>query len=281
MARNGNYGLFSPQEVLATQTGIKPVTRKGVNNKFDPDRLRTLLDDFELEIELREMNSKGPADSGNYLYISKDREMIDKAFRAEKNDRMLDLGELLGYPECCIKNYVERLKDYDSGGERIRKISESSSEFFWENNIIYTFDTRIIQDIGQRKMDELIKLNDKSLYLNVHLPCSFDCENSRKNARKLLDKLEEEEKEFAARIPRKLSNPVVFIDNFSWITFQGEVSNSEILYSEVSEDSMISCDELERGDRVKVGENIEVFRGEKKIETIETDHKPLILPFGG
>lgn len=92
-----------------------------------------------------------------FVYLSKNREVAEKARLAEENSNHLELGSLLGYPECCStffeKNFDEKRTDLTLNALQ----NSDGFEFqFYTNIAARHFDTSLLS----------------------HFPHSFGCEPS-------------------------------------------------------------------------------------------------------
>lgn len=283
MEYRGDYHpAFSPQEIWATVEEIKPVTRKAVSIDTEEDKLREMAEVYGLEIDFFETNPFGPGDPNTYAYISNSLSLIEDARDAEKEENQRFLGRLLGYPSCCIERYEEDYTQPNVENDRVRSIYRPSESFHPYNNVIYTFETRVNYAIDSDEMKKLNEIEGLDLYLNCHLPCSFDCNQSRENAEELMSSLESQEPEMASRLKDVLARPVLFFSDFRWVSFEGEADGDEIRYSSVVEPrSLVDSTPFEKGDRIqKTGDEVRILDGEEEMERIETDPEPLILPFG-
>lgn len=282
--RNDYNPMFTPQEVWATVEGIKPVTRKELDrDRTGEKELREFGRRFGLEVEVRELGRKGPSGEPDFVYISNSASEIEEAHRAEKKKNDQFLGRLLGYPSCCVERYKEDYTQHSVENERVRSIYSASEEFYPYNNVIYTFETRLTYSIDSDEMEKFMEVEGLNLYLNCHLPCSFGCDQSRKNAEELMDVLEEEEPELASRLKEVLSRPVLFLDDFRWMTFEGESGEDGIRYESVAEPySLMDRSPFAEGDRVRTsGREVEIFQDGEKVNSIGTEREPVVLPFDG
>ena len=114
---------------------------------------------------------KNPPEKGHFLvYVSKDKEMAEKAKLMEENNKHKELGLLLGYPECCCNFFVNNFDEKNT--DLTLKILQNSNGYefpFYTNIAARHFDVSLLS----------------------HFPHSFDCKPSieiAKNNLKIINK---------------------------------------------------------------------------------------------
>jgi len=147
-----------------------------------------------------------------------------------------EIGNLLGYPKCCVDFHGKWLRIKDKFGEfyAMYEIYKNSREFYWQLNFFYNFQSRI-EDLKEeyKMLNIYININkelDKlvhSLYLIPWIPHSFDCQYSLEIAKKTFEKIEENLPEVAEKIKEILSKPIIFIDRWEWYTFEPDYIRRE------------------------------------------------------
>ncbi len=219
--------------------------------------------------------------SKTYL-ISKETKYLKAAKRAYKLGRLDLVGRYLGYPECCVKFYYEKLK-FSLSNSLLRDIYYNSNSFSWRLNNLLNFEGRTggIKDLNLfREFTSFFK-KTQAISLISHSPCSYDCRQSLKiaylNHQYLLP---------YHRLPLSgyliLKNPVFYIDDFHFAIFEGYSGKNSIEYSKLLTRLGVRQfkDYLLRGDRIKIDNNsATVFRGNRILGKISSHKKILILPF--
>lgn len=95
-----------PQELLAVKEGIKPVMRTGLGSNYAiKNKLTEFCKEFNLHMVIKSFTSIHGEEFENIVYVSKSKELTKQAYEAEKGRDVKKLGELLGYPECCVNFY--------------------------------------------------------------------------------------------------------------------------------------------------------------------------------
>lgn len=254
------FGPFSGQlpEIIAVKEDLKPVSRFRGYDKSEADYLKRICNGKGIKVQnVISSNYRTNARKlGFYTYVSKSNELIERAKEVDpainKRGSHLELGKLLGYPECCIKNFL--------------KLSESGGG---ENKYI------------KRVMDFRLNqfLNTSNFYLISHLPCSYECEETIRYANKMLDLLKSYDKTYTRILKRCMKLPALvsfpsypkFLDCFDHrdgIVFDGECKGNGINYRDfqriytVDSDSLLNdiIDCLHEGDRIEINEGNVVLK---------------------
>lgn len=189
---------------------LKPVARI-LCYHYDLEKIDKLLKAYKLHAALSDFKIV-KKDKGDYsnkgikvsklseklgkfaLYISKDPELAKKAKALEEAGDHVDLGKLLGYPECCCKffqeNYAERSQ---ANNDYVLPAFQNSEGFefkFYTNIMARYFDYSLLS----------------------HFPCSFECEESIKLAKEYLDKLVKIDTGFAKELLKMLMSAAVYTE---------------------------------------------------------------------
>lgn len=277
--------MFSPQEFWSVVEGLKPVARKGFEENIKEteafSEFKEISERENLQIQIREMESKGPKASEKFIYLSNSAEKIDRAYNTEVNGNVEDFGKVLGYPDCCIEKF-EEMQNEKKEVNRIKYIYENSEEFFFENNNLFSFPTRINYEINEEQREVFYKIDLLNYFLIFHIPCSYDCKKSRNFGKKVLKILKEREGEFGKRVEKILRRPILFFDDFNWIVFKGKAKNGqEVVYESLSEPkSLYPVEDFKKGNRLRFsGNEIKILKNEKLKKKINTEKKPILLTF--
>ena len=110
-----------------------------------------------------------------FCYLSKDEKKAWLASYYEMMSNDPDLGQLLGYPKCCVDFFCKR--------------------FSANNPNLEQDSTNMFTNLSKRKEDAV---------LISHFPCSSDCEESMLMGRKNLDIIKEHDKERAEELIQAL-----------------------------------------------------------------------------
>jgi len=156
-----------------------------------------------------------------HVYISASKEIAEKAPRfgwytmivdgAVINNPLVDnlrYGLMLGYPECCVRFFINDRQGVNQLYEAYKRTNGEPS--FYCNAM----------------------LSDFTYFLIHNYPCSFTCRESIKNGRELLKAIREEEPHYAERIEYHLKLPLLVFRIRDAIAFEGKMSGNEIRYSD-------------------------------------------------
>jgi hypothetical protein len=135
------------------------------------------------------MERNSPKEGKFFVYFSmdEDRAELAKFYEAIRNDEKL--GEMLGYPKCCIKFYKDNYKE-------AFKIGDEYSLFTIANSNGFPFQTNYM-------------LRFFGISLMSHFPCSFTCSESYEEGTAKFEAVRQENPELAAYIKDALRGPVI------------------------------------------------------------------------
>ncbi len=217
-------------ELLYLIEDIKPAARiiveedkkEPIINFLKNSNLNYTISDFKVikqdtEKAYSDKGSKIPINSKEkgslFIYISKNKEIAEKAKELEKNNKHKELGILLGYPECCSeffeKHYEEESKRYNDYTLAALKNSEGPKFPFYTNIAARHFDLTLLN----------------------HFPCSFNCEASIELAKKHLEIIKKHNKQTAETIKDVLKAAVLYTEtNGIFLLRQTSLQNNRLYY---------------------------------------------------
>lgn len=215
------YTKFLP-EVIAVRIGIKPVMRIPVSYKFGCDKFKQLCNNIGLVTGLSDYKVKEPytrndilpassALGDNFMYVSLNKELINEAKKCDLIDEQ-KFGELMGYPRCCI-NYYNRITR-EKPVHEVHSYLQSGKKLNWHNNYLLRFNS--------------------NYYLHAYFICSFDCKESIKNGKEILDGIRQYDELFADKIEYHLKLPILFDESreggivHNWDRLKGIVFNGKL-----------------------------------------------------
>jgi hypothetical protein len=184
------------------------------------------------------------------------------------------LGELLGYPPCCVEHFV-RLSGDHANVDAVRAAAERSRRFEpLLNNLSMTF-----------------------VHAICWYPCTYDCEASLEIASDVDQRMGEERGKAHAFVRRVWAMPRIYFDHRRQLLFEGTGQGEEIRYRSVHAPSAFEAhspnaevdwifyaDVVRRvaaGDEVAVaGGIIEVRKRGRSIDQIASSEHPVVLRFG-
>lgn len=161
-------------------------------------------------------------------------------------------GALLGYPACCVQAFIAQV--------------EPPSESYAR----YAIAARTA--VGPGPWPAL--LDDTSLALLPHRPCTYRCERSREQARAFLAALARQDRALHDALTDYLGGPVLYFDQDHQLRFRGAYRDGGINYDEValpwcgSEDFARLAGVIAAGNRLVLDEATLV---------VEADGEPLVM----
>ena len=185
----------------------------------------------------------------------------------DPTESLSQIGALLGYPACCVQAFAAMGDRSDNSHTRVAIAARTS--------------------IGPGPWPAL--LDDTSLKLLPHFPCTYRCERSLEQARALCAALADEDKPLCAEIVRHLGGPVLYFDHDHQLRFDGEVSDGmAVRYHAVSmpwspsEPFARFAGAVALGDRLVLADTaLNVYRGDEKLFTLVRTDPGLgvLMPF--
>jgi len=228
------YGI-DYQSYLLLKAGIKPVIRLTIGENLQK-HFEKFCNDLNLFVSIKRFNEiynqelKVPV---FIAYISTSEILAEKAYYAEYNANRKELGRMLGYPKCCVDEYVNRLlnKNLDYMVDCLLK-TEGLNSFYC--NFLFNFDSKLNSEGEQiLKNNREIFERYKIYFLIKHIPCNFNCKNSIKLGEITFKLLKDELPELTRKIEFVLKKPILYFDYFNWIIFDGIVDGNELLYKQI------------------------------------------------
>ena len=148
-----------------------------------------------------------------FVYLSKDKEIVEKAKLMEENNAHKELGSLLGYPECCCEFFEKNFSD---------NITDLTLAIL-ENSDGYEFP--FYTNIAARHFD---------ISLLSHFPHSFECKPSIEIAKNNLRILQKKSQQITEIFLKILQSVVVYTNNEGILLLRKyEKINNEIIYGDV------------------------------------------------
>lgn len=150
------------------------------------------------------------------------------------------LGLLLGYPKCCIDNWLKYFNKEDKYDfNRITYDAyKSSKECNGYTNNLFNFSTRVYSN-NSKKFYKYISLNGNSSvsfynyqYIS-HIPCKYDCKKSIAISMKIKKILQNYDPNIEKDLKTTLFKPILFFDIFDMVVFDGYVDNGILIYDKV------------------------------------------------
>jgi len=274
------------QSYLLLKAGLKPVIRVGLGRSKIENAKRTAKK-LGLKLIIKEYKqlygTKYETEIIN-AYFSFDKNLCIEAIRAERKGNRKKFGQLLGYPECCVDNFIKNYAN-DLILTSLRNVTTRPS-FFCNN--LFVFDSKIGgEDIKIYKNNPVMFNNPhvKTLFLIPHVPCSFDCKHSIEIGKITLKLLKNSSPNLATKIINALKRPVLYWNYFEWIIFNGHQQGNIIKYDGVlNYESLVNKETkkmIENGDNIKIGdERMSIFNlNEKTGEIPRKNGIPVCIDF--
>jgi len=264
--------------------GFKPVIRIHLDSHFlTPENFQEVwrsVSPFKILISRFDSTFQGARiqEPEYCAYLSLDSAKARAAFKAEKNNDKKALGRLLGYPDCCVENFIKYNPERDSDLVIKAALSTTLKPSFYCNSI-FNLESKISSS-QVKLLSRHPEVFQDSFYLFLvgHVPCSFDCQRSIKIGKKTLEILKKEIPSLAQEIEFALKKPVLYFDYLNWAIFEGCVRGNQLFYTRVfpyrSFFSGQKLNLIKAGNKLIVGDkHISVFKEEKLIAKIKKDNK--------
>jgi hypothetical protein len=247
--------------------GVKPAVA-GYLSKENAFVEAQKLHRFKLSYELSDYSFEFPGDSGppkrvtrgsyRKIYIARDTYTAKRLKLADLRDNVSKVGQLLGYPGCCIKCFLHPKYKYPSLDTIF-----ATRVFHWQLNFLAEY--------------KLIS----------HFPCSYECTQSLKMANQLFERLPD----IRQRIKKDCSAPMLYFypknrstdgADGTYARFEGTSRGDTIMFSRIIEcNSQWLKELLQDGTRVRVTDKqITVYTDNSTKTKIKTEPEHgLIMPF--
>lgn len=275
LARTSPPAFELPLEALMYSLDLKPAVFLTVAPQ-DEARIRARLPGH---VERRERRVEvAPADRWTddrergtpavELYAARDPETLRRLVQLQTTDPSHGIGAigaLLGYPACCVQAFAALGDRSDNSYNRVAAAVRTSVGEPWP-----------------------ALLDDTVIKLLPHFPCTYRCERSLDQARRLFDALSDEHPAIRDALAGYLGGPVLYFDHDHQIRFRGFPSGSGVRYRGVSmpwshsEPFAALAGAIARGDYLVLGdEALYVYRNEGLLFSLRrTDpHLGVLMPF--
>ena len=218
-------------EVLYVIEGIKPCARILVHedelhktlNFLNENKIYTTISDFKVLKQTAQSEfysdksikiSKNDVRKGYFfMYLSKNKEIAEKAKLMEEKNNHLQFGLLLGYPRCCCEFFEKNFNDKNT--DLTFKILENSNGFEFP---FYT-------NIAARHFD---------ICLLSHFPHSFDCKLSIEIAKNNLKIIKKCLPQLAELFVKTLQCAVIYtIEEGIFLLRKYERVDNKIIYGDI------------------------------------------------
>jgi hypothetical protein len=210
-----------PGEVWAFRAGLKPVVFLTVA----PQAVGDVLAQFpDCHVERRErrvevlgqdvwVDRRTSGEARTELYVSRDPELAREASRlqaeGDPSGALPRLGELMGYPPCCVQAFGEQDDRSNNSRNRYQTMARTGAGgWHWE-------------------------LNNLSWMLVPFFPCSYRCDAARAYARATLRAWEEEAPPEVERFRTLAQRPALYFEHDAVLHFDGRAQGQTIDYRAV------------------------------------------------
>lgn len=248
-------------DVLYVLENIKPVSRimvkedhRSIIKFLEQNNLFCETSNFKIKkTDNTDYSDKGvklPLDKkGSYfLYISKNKELTEKAKYLEEKEKHYELGIILGYPECCSEFFKKNFPaESKKNNDYVFPALENSKGFK------FPFHTNIIA----RHLD---------LNLISHFPCNFNCSKSITTAKNNLECIKKHSAEIGKVIEGMLKGAVIYTKRRELFLLRNfNIEKNKLFYN-----SIVSSTNNELAVKLKQNKAIEIInKNSIKIEDKE------------
>jgi len=235
------------QEFLALLANIKPVLSYSIREE-QLELIKSYFPELSIIIAERGVEKKKQM----YLCsISKKKDLALEAMNLYLNfnpRNFIDfqkLGNLMGYPKCCVLNFFNFLnQDFHSNQTLlIYNIYKASKSYSFLTNNVLNFSTRINSNSDWINFDEFIKINfdfwkqvhtpHHYFQFISHIPCRYDCLESIKLGKKIQNLFRKYAPDTEKIVTYTLSKPILFFDFFKLVIFDGYFKDNTLYYQRI------------------------------------------------
>ena len=209
---------------------LKPVCRFGFYEK-DIDKIKGFCSENKLGIatsnfkvlldsraNIGDFNNKGsktslmnPFPGMVFTYISKDMELAELAKYLENSNNTKRLGQLLGYPDCCIDFFIQNMEEQSLGNnDFVLPALKNSSGFVFKKEL----------NIAARYFDSNIL---------PFFPHSFSCNKALKMSRSFLKTIEKHDPKIGEDLKKSLKCGIIYAGEAGVFRLENPKLKSEYL----------------------------------------------------
>lgn len=272
------------QSYLLLKSGSKPCIRMAISHQ-KPENIIMYSKKLGLHALVKRFKSlygKALEKPIHNAYFSLSMDTAIKAYESERNGDRKALGEILGYPECCVDSFINNLTKPKPDFILHAYMNTSTYPRFCCNNL-FVFDSKVgIEYPVYYEKNKEKMYNMEKLFLIRHVPCSYECKESIAIGNETLRLLKEHDQDFADRIVSALKRQVVYFDPYNFAVFDGNLRGDELAYKGFFQDLSLLDDsvleKIRQGDRVRAAkEKTLIMKGSEIL--LELDKKCLLMDF--
>ncbi len=174
--------------------------------------------------------------------ISRNKSLAKQAMKYFYNDNR-KMGQLLGYPECCIEKYLQvfvpNRMNINSPIITYQSYRNTKKCNFLTNNL-FNFSSRIghkkeeLESYQQHcKLNKDFSISLWCLQFIFHIPCKYDCKESIKIGKEIDSLLKEYAPDMEKTIKHTLSRPILFFDLLRLVVFDGCLKEGILYYNKI------------------------------------------------
>jgi len=268
------FGIPVPQ-ILALLYGFKPCSRLYSGIKNNNQKIQKIITRLGLKAAIAQDQ---PKVQGNFFFIGTNDLIIQKALFYEKVETKIknqimsskafygnlrsyinfQLATLLGYPKCCIEFYLQTRPATNELLFFTTNATLNPEELDYRLNFLLNYDNCRGDIMGQKNLNcDSILYNN--LFLIPHVPCSFDCQLSKKYAKSVVVLLKKYFPDYLKNIEHYLKKPFLFINDFEFLIFEGTVNKNILSYSDTIDSNNLFkktwTNKIKEGNRLIKNEN--------------------------
>jgi len=227
-------------EFLAVIAGKKPVLIAGFHSESGKELIKSNFPNLTLFCGEIIIGNK----QKNLCVISRNKSFAKQAIECLYSDNK-KMGQLLGYPKCCIEKYLQvfNTSEISTNSPTITHQSYRNAKKcnFLTNNL-FNFSSRIDCKKEQSKLYSQYRgLNNKEFFISSwnnlqfisHIPCSYDCKKSIKIGEEIDSLLKKYAPDIEKIIRYTLSKPILFFDLFKLVVFDGHLKGDILYYNKI------------------------------------------------
>lgn len=256
------------QEVLQAMSDLKPVARFGFDERSEKEMaIPRVLSGLGLEVLICKEPNANP--SQKIIYTGHSLAKLRAAHSARLNHDHYALGNLLGYPGCCVRQLVSDPRNFDRHTTLPYSYNNNFEILDYRVNNIYNAqsysDNSILTEKYYRHIGGLNNLH--RCFFISHIPCSYGCEESLKIAKNTEKVLDRNFPSISEHIRYHLRKGVIILGMLEFVIFSYSVNEDKINYNVLLNSPLVDSGKLnliKNGDHamIKDENSVEIFSGE-------------------
>ena len=198
------------QELAPVYQGKKPGLFFSLNKSVcSKEKIKDIIESLGLSIVFwKEYGSLS-------FSVAQEKEIAKEIKKTRLNEDFGELGKLLGYPECCIDENMQRVSRYPYREAGDFELPFEMNIFFNSNSFGDNLDHKKLMDFTK-------KCDHRDVFFVSHIPCSMSCKKSLKKGVNNKTSLKKMFPDLAERYEKWLKKGFIVFDVLDFIYFDYE-----------------------------------------------------------